>query len=254
MNFRLFLPILILSIFGLFACNDDEVISTDLVDPCENFDSPVQNETRNQFLLPPPDLRNFRYGEVIPSFECNDGLMTEVYVTMSFSDCPEEQWYALNAGDLKTQLEAEALKLNGPRHWLMNNIIDHAISGGNFEKTATFGTLQMGLAAKINGVLAEELYMENEVQRSTTFTFKAGNEVYKLVNSAGEEYVMQSYSRIINPDLTIDDLASLGASLNLPAGWTFQSEVLTTDLEIVADGIAFVIQDELENSYQKIID
>ncbi|MEM7373800.1 MAG: haloalkane dehalogenase [Bacteroidota bacterium] len=223
------------------------------IDSCENFDSPIQNEARTQLLVPPSDLRNFRYGEVLPTFDCGNGLKTEVYVTMSFNDCPEDQWYELKAEDLKSQLGAVGINLNGPRHWLVNQSVNNGNSGGvPTGKISTFGTLQMQMQAQISGVIDENTYAENPVERSTTYTFKAGNEIYKLINPQGEEYVMQSYSRKINPDLTIDDLATLGASLNLPAGWTFQAEMLTTDLELVADGLAFVIQDDLENSYQKI--
>lgn len=91
-------------------------------------------------------------------------------------------------------------------------------------------------------------YAENQVQRSTTYTYQAGNEVYKLINPAGEEYIMQSYSRKINTHLTTDDLASLDTSLNLASDWTYQTEILSADLVLVVDGIAHVIQDEWGNS------
>ena len=231
-----------------YSIDWDDVVMED----CENFDSPIPNEDRTQMLLPPSDVRNFTYGEVLPVFECNGGPITEVYATISFNDCPEDDWYELNAIDLKDQLGAVDLILNGPRHFLMNGLASN--TGMGFEKMTTFGNLQMGLAAQINGTLADDLYSETEVQRSTTYTYKAGNEVYKLINPQGEEYVMQSYSRKVNPDLAIDDLASLGSSLNPPSGWTFQAEILSADLIVVADGLAFVISDDFENAYQKIED
>ncbi|MEM8892215.1 MAG: haloalkane dehalogenase, partial [Bacteroidota bacterium] len=222
---------------------------------CENFDSPVSNESRTQTLIPPADMRNFRYGEVIPTFDCGGDLITEVYVTMSFNDCPEDQWYMLNADDLESQLGAVNINLNGPRHWLVNQSEQNSNSGGGVnQKISTFGSLQMQLRAQISGVIDDNPYGENPVERFTTYTFQAGNEIYKLVNPNGEEYIMQSYSRKINPDLTIDDLPSLGASLNLPSGWTYVTETLSADLVLVAHGIAIVIQDELQNSYQKIVE
>ncbi len=224
-------------------------------DPCANFSSPIENETRTQQFVPPSDLRNFRYGEVLPEFECGNGSVTEVYVTTGFNDCPEDQWYALNADDLANELGALKVTLNGPRHWLMNQIQGNANDGGSgFSKIATFGTLQMQLAAQIDGSGDEEAYTVNQVQRSTTFTFQAGNEIYKLTDPSGDEFIMQSYSRKINANLTIDDLADLGSNLNLPDGWSFETEVLSTTLQVVADGIAYVVQDDLENSYQKIED
>ncbi len=231
-----------------FYAVDWEDVSTD---PCANFDSPIQNEERSQVLIPPSDLRNFRYGEVLATFECGDELITEVYPTLSFNDCPEDEWYALNAEDLQNDLGAVAIVLNGPRHWMVNMTENNAV---NFEKIATFGTLQMGLAARFKGLQPDEKYIEGEVQRSTTFIFNAGNEVYKLINPNGDAYIMQSYSRIIEQDLTVEDLSSLGERLNLPDGWTYETENLSADLELMADGIAIVIQDDLENSYQKILD
>ncbi|MEM1321935.1 MAG: haloalkane dehalogenase [Bacteroidota bacterium] len=228
--------------------------ATNWEEDCANFDSPVPSEDRSQFLAPPADLRNFRYGEVLPVFRCGGGLIIEVYATFSFNDCPEEEWYALNADDLVDELGAVAVVLNGPRHWLTNQIIGGGNNGGSgFEKISTFGALQMQLSAQVSGAMDAKVYAENEIQRSTTYIFKAGNEVYKLVNPQGEEYVMQSYSRKVEPDLAIEDLATLGSRLYLPSDWTFRTEVLSADLELVADGLAIVIQDEFENSYQKIM-
>ncbi|MEO0896426.1 MAG: haloalkane dehalogenase [Bacteroidota bacterium] len=227
--------------------------STSGMDSCENYESPIQNESRSQFLAPPSDLRDFRYGEIIPTFDCGNGLVTEVYVTMSFNDCPENEWYQLNGNDIANQLGAVAINMNGPRHWLVNQSQDNSGNGGGAGKITTFGTLQMQMRAQISGVIDEQPFAENSVERFTTYTYQAGNEIYKLISPQGDEYIMQSYSRIVNPNLSINDLPSLGTSLNLPTGWTYQVETLTADLVLVADGIAIVIQDNLENSYQKII-
>ncbi|MEM6725942.1 MAG: haloalkane dehalogenase [Bacteroidota bacterium] len=220
------------------------------LDPCANYDSPIVNEDRTQMLIPPVDLRNFRYGEVLPTFLCGGQPITEVYVTMSYSDCPEAEWYELEADAIQDQTGALAIKLNGPRHWLTNQIVNNNSNG--FTKTTTFGSLQMGLAATITGQANQQFYTENGVNRSTTYTFAAGNEIYKLINPDGEEYIMQSYSRFVDPDLSIDDLPTLASRLNLPAGWTYQTETLTSDLLLIADGLATLVTDEFENNYQKV--
>ncbi|MEM6630936.1 MAG: hypothetical protein AAF694_14740, partial [Bacteroidota bacterium] len=116
------------------------------------------------------------------------------------------------------------------------------------------GNIEMGLSAQIQGRSAEDFYQDSEVQRTTVYTFSAGNEIYKLVNPQGEEYIMQSYSRKVERDQSIDDLASLGSRLNLPSGWSFRVEVLEEDFLLVTEGLAFVIQDDLENAYQKIVE
>ena len=248
--FKSFLiPVIALSCV-IISCDkaDEPIVET----ACENFDSPIQTEARTQILIPPSDLRDFRYSEVIPVFECGNGLITEVYNTLGFNDSPEEDWNALNAEELKTQLGAVDVGLNGQRHWLINSAESGSSSGGTgFDKTATFGNIQMGLRAQIQGTLSEEYYIENAVIRSNTWIYNAGNEIYKLVNPQGEEYIMQSYSRKIDNDQTIDDLSSLGSILNLPTDWSFETEVLQEELRLNSNGEAIVIQDELGNSYQK---
>ena len=51
--------------------------------------------------------------------------------------------------------------------------------------------------------------------------------------------------------LTIDDLASLGSKLSLPEGWTYSTRALTEDYELVTTGLAYVINDDLYNAYQR---
>jgi hypothetical protein len=61
---------------------------------------------------------------------------------------------------------------------------------------------------------------------------------------------MQAYSLIVDPDQTYDSLKDLGSKLKLPAGWKFRVKVLDQDLTIRAvDGIAHIVQDDLENTY-----
>jgi hypothetical protein len=41
--------------------------------------------------------------------------------------------------------------------------------------------------------------------------------------------------------------------LKLPTGWTFESKVLDAPLDVpTTNGIAYVVQDELQNTYQRI--
>jgi hypothetical protein len=64
---------------------------------------------------------------------------------------------------------------------------------------------------------------------------------------------MQSVSLIVDPDLTADDLPTLGATLQLPTGWTYQARLLSDELVLIADGEATVVTDDLGNTYQKRI-
>jgi hypothetical protein len=82
----------------------------------------------------------------------------------------------------------------------------------------------------------------------------AGSQVYELVSPDGDIYRMQSYSHEVDPTLTIDDLETLGDRLDLPEGWSFQTRILEEDSFLTADGIAYLVSDELNNAYQLITD
>ena len=94
-------------------------------------------------------------------------------------------------------------------------------------------------------------YIEHEVARSNTWIYLTGNEVYELTSKEGETYIMQSYSRIIDADLDIEDLSNIGDRLALPEIWTFYTRILEEDYYLDSDGKAFVIQDDLANTYQR---
>ncbi|NRB48407.1 MAG: alpha/beta fold hydrolase [Saprospiraceae bacterium] len=223
---------------------------------CENFNSPIPNQGRTQMLIPPANFRDFQYCEVLPVFECGDDFVTEVYASVGHNDCPDADWFELNAAELKDQFGMVDVRLNGPRHWVLNSVEANANGQtNNYDKIALFGNIEMSLQAQIQSAFSEgDLYTESEVLRTTTYTYLAGNEVYKLINPQGEEYIMQSYSRLIDQDQTIDDLATLGSRLNLPSGWSFLVEVLQADFLLVTEGQAFVITDDFDNAYQKIVD
>jgi len=208
-------------------------------------------------LAVPADLCDVRYGEVIPVFKDGFKLYGEVYNTMSLNDCPADLWARLDAKALAKAYGAVAVKLNGPRYWVM----DRVSAGGSMAsgRYADFGGIQMKLLARVaidpkQVSSGKALYLSSKVQRTTTYTYMAGKKVYELVSPKGEVWRMQSYSRTVDPRLSIGDLDSLGSRLKLPSGWTYRTSVLDTNSILKADGLAWVMQDDFENSYQKVIE
>jgi hypothetical protein len=63
---------------------------------------------------------------------------------------------------------------------------------------------------------------------------------------------MQSYSLAVDPTLTEADLPALGTRLRLPPGWRYRVRQLSEAWSLQVDGEARVVQDELENSYQRV--
>jgi hypothetical protein len=76
--------------------------------------------------------------------------------------------------------------------------------------------------------------------------------VFQLEAPDGSRYAMQAYSQIVDKSLDYADLPALGSRLKLPSGWRYTTLTPETDLVLGAKGQATVVQDELENTYQKL--
>lgn len=200
------------------------------------------------------ELRDVRYCEVIPVTREGRTLTAWVYNTLGLNDCPAAEWDALTEDAVNEAYGSVAAKLNGPRYWVIDKLVGSGstTSGGRF----TFGGIEMELRAKLEtklreGTVGEEFYAPNEVQRDTVYTYRAGRPVFELTAPDGHVYIMQSYAQIKDKSLTIDDLPSLGSRLSLPAGWTYSARTLTEDFELASGGLAYVVNDDLYNAYQR---
>jgi hypothetical protein len=154
---------------------------------------------------------------------------------------------------MKERFDALTVLLNGPRYFIMDSI---AASGATKEgKTIEAGGLKLTERATIDVGLLDLLhrpFREQTINRDTVYTFKVGRPVFMLEAADGSRYAMQAYAQIVDKTLTYDDLPGLGAKLKLPSGWRFNSTVPDQDLVLGAKGTATVVQDELENTYQKL--
>ena len=200
------------------------------------------------------NLRNQRYCEVLLGKRTWLKLEVRVFNTQGLNHCPEAQWSALTKESIEKTFDASFVVLNGPRYWMMDEI--QAAGKTVNDVKESFGGIEMNLRATIQLSLLKQLmgskkYTPNEIARTTNFVYKAGSAVYELTSPGGDVYVMQSYSQIANPALSMKDLPVLGEQLKLPAGWTYRSRVLDQDLSLVANGVAYVLQDNLSNSYQR---
>jgi hypothetical protein len=196
----------------------------------------------------PPSLRGARYCEVVLARPGDGGIEAEVYNTLGLSECPEAAWQALDARALAAEAGALMAVLNGPRYWLLDGFTNSEVLD---PAVRTFGCLPMRLGGRV--VLAGPAmpYAPLTVRRDTTFVFAAGRAVYELVDPEGGVWIMQSYSAQVVPQ-TEAELATLGARLALPAGWSFRTRTLEAELLVTArGGLATVTQDELQNTYQR---
>jgi len=220
-----------------------------------DYSQAVPEVSQTQFMTLPEDLRDYRYCEIIPVFRSGATLYVEVYNTLEHNECPSEFWNELDEETLMEAYGAMAVRINGPRYWVINEIDGRGATANG--KVADFGGIEMTLRAVLEskvwkGTVGDAAYTVNEVQRTTTYTYYAGNKVYELTSPDGDVYRMQSYSQIFDSTLTIDDLETLGERLDLPEGWNYQARVLTEDSELRADGLTYIINDEFGSTYQKV--
>jgi hypothetical protein len=200
------------------------------------------------------NLRNQRYCEVLYGKRHYFKLEVKVFNTQGLNLCPEDQWKTLTKESIEKAYGASFVLLNGPRYWMMDEI---QAAGATVNQTKeSFGGIEMNLRATIELGLMKQLmgsknFSPNEIVRTTAFIYKAGTPIYELTSPAGDVYVMQSYSQIVNPKLLMGDLPDLAKQLKLPTGWSYKSRVLEQELALVANGIAYVLQDNLSNSYQR---
>ncbi|MBI4934422.1 MAG: hypothetical protein HY828_11120 [Actinobacteria bacterium] len=195
-------------------------------------------------------MRGVRYGEVLPIYLRDDGLHAEVYGTQMLNDCPQELWARLDADAIAKEMGAVFVKLNGPRHWVLDGL--GAKVAAVEPVLREFGGIMMRRIATL--ALGDKLpagpYTENKVDRGAVFFFDAGKPVYELVNPEGEAYVMQALCIGVDPEMSEERLPTLDERLAMPAGWSYRTRVL--DEELVVDttqSLATVLQDEFENSY-----
>jgi hypothetical protein len=180
-----------------------------------------------------------------------DGVLeAEVYGTQMLNDCPQELWETLDAPTIAAELGAAMVKLNGPRHWMVDGlgqkvpVVEPVLRDFNGLAMRRIATLSLGSNP------APQPYVERHVNRGAVFFFDAGKPVHELVNPQGAAYVMQAYCIGVDPSLTEDLLPALGERLSLPEGWTYRTRVLDDELVVDTSAtIATVIQDELENTY-----
>ena len=198
------------------------------------------------------DMRGVRYGEVLAVF-LRDGIIeAEVYGTQMLNDCPAELWDTLVADDIAKELEAFAVKLNGPRHWMLDGLGTKVNAVEPVFRD--FNGLQMRRIAVIRFQPGDKPgtvpYADRYVDRGAQFFFDAGSVVYELVNPEGKAYVLQAYCIGVDATINQDNLATLGERLSMPEGWSYRSRILDEELLIDTTGqMATVIQDEFENTY-----
>jgi hypothetical protein len=194
-------------------------------------------------------LHDARYCEIIELKGAPPDASATVWNTIGLNRCPRPWWEALDAAELSRELGDTAVVLNGPRHFLMDSVTAKPGRVRSFhgQRLRRVATIPIRSAAE----LAQTPYTDRTIKRSNTWRWKPGRVVYELVAPGERVYVMQSYSQIRDPGLTIGKLRRLGRRLEPPPGWRYRVRRLRRKLDVAAiGGEATIVQDELLNTYQ----
>jgi len=192
-----------------------------------------------------------RYCELIALRGELPEVTATIYNTIAFNDCPVAWWESLDSATVSSELGAFATLLNGPRFW----VIDRATAPGipsaitvSGESLAEVASIEFSTPAE----LVQTPYTERTILRENQWRWRAKRRVYELLSPAGPVYMMQAYSQIVDAGLRRDELAGLGSRLELPEGWEFRTRKLRRPYVLDAGGAATIIQDELQNTYQRV--
>ena len=202
------------------------------------------------------NLRDVRYCEVLPATRDGNTFTASIYNTIGLSECPADLWDDITEDKVTQAYDAASATLNGPRHWVLDGISAPAGSDSSSNKSWFFGGIQFGFRGTIEEPAkdvkdASTPYYVKQVTRHTTWKYDADKPVFELTDPDGNVYTMQSYALFDDPDLRYDTLPVLGEKLKLPDGWTYNTRMLDAPFDNVADGTAYVVQDDLGNSYMR---
>lgn len=207
----------------------------------------AQTEVQNP---QPRKVRGEPYNEILIVYRHFGQIKAGVYNDIGETLISEKEFAAIDTDAIKREYNAVAVIKNGPRFWVMDEITGYY--GGAQRVLAGYRMNQPGvLNLNLSDLTNRSAYEVHKVNRKTTYTYYLGEKVYELITDKGEVYTMQAASREIDPNLTMDDLDTIGERLQLPEGWTYRVRILDADVTYQIDGVANVVQDEFQNSYQK---
>jgi hypothetical protein len=215
-------------------------IATLLVAPAAGAHKPLVRE----------QMRNARYCEIF-TVDLDPSPTATVWNSLGLNRCPQAWWDGLDTGALAAEHGSDLALLNGPRNFIMDRAKAKAygpvdtFAGKRLRDVATIDLETVGLAPP-------PPFTDVRITRRNTWAWDAGKKVFELVAPSGRVYIMQSYSRQVDPSLRYSDLPEIGPRLGLPAGWTYRVRRPAEKLVLITNGTATITQDALHDTYQRL--
>ncbi|MEM7413478.1 MAG: hypothetical protein AAF430_24815 [Myxococcota bacterium] len=91
------------------------------------------------------------------------------------------------------------------------------------------------LSGTVIGFGAQGAFARPQVARNTTLTYDAGSVLHTVTDTSGTEFVLFSMDGASTATYDPTVVGGLGG-LDLPAGWSYESEVLASELVVVTPG------------------
>jgi hypothetical protein len=197
------------------------------------------------------DTRGLRFHGMGAFVGTGRAQRAHVYTAAAIPVDPEA-YKKIDPEKLAHELEVDMCAVNSGRFWMMDEIV---FTGGEVQD---FHGVEMRWAGDMTG--AEMLanfstaYLPCLIYRNTNWIFYAGEPVYLLRDPEGVTWVLQEFTKAVDPSLEADNLQVLGDNYKeLPEGWTFETKVLDENLSLDtsrAGGWAAIMRDEFHCTYQ----
>lgn len=202
------------------------------------------------------NLRDARFCEIF--FIKNQGEMNELHVynptglngmEKTLNACPDETLAKLDLERLKENYKLDGIYFNKPRHWIMDHMLIPVGAVREIDGMEYYWMASSHMPANIQLKPGFLTYKKTPVERKSTFTFKKGKPVYLLDDPDGKVWIIKAYRDSYGQ--SYDTLKNLGSLYKkLPEGYTFRVKILEKDLVMKpTGGVATVMQDEFENTY-----
>jgi len=191
--------------------------------------------------------------EILPMVGTPPNAVMQLYTSTFADNCTEERSSAQDMTKMAADLGVAKVVMNPGRYWAFDRAT--AFTAGEL---VDFNGIKAHWAATMTpqdvaAIVGTKPYSVAKIKRDTEWFYQKGKPAYLLRTPEGKVWVLQVYTKVKDPTLSMETLDQLGGKLQLPEGWKFEVKVLDKDLSLqprrVADTEAFIMRDNLGNTY-----
>ena len=196
-------------------------------------------------------------------------MQTEIikFSTFKLNPCGLEGLQNISLSSIKAQIEtiigsARTFK-SGPNYFLMDSNLSPIIKPYIYIGMLKFFASASGTISFLDYLLdpilrskgfSQAYYRPFIISQDIYYVWNAGSIVYELIPPGGKgSYVMITYSRLIDPNLELKNLAQILDFETIPDGWVYRQRVLerpfTVRSRYIQDYKTQIIWDQLQNFY-----